>query len=54
MPFVSMTELLQDARARNYALPAFNIWTFQDVLAYVRAAEEAVYLMQLLSSAGKC
>ena len=38
MPFVSMTELLQDALARNYALPAFNIWTYQDVLAYVRAA----------------
>ena len=53
MPFVSMTELLQDALARNYALPAFNIWTYQDVLAYVRAAEEANSPL-IIQTSGTC
>lgn len=41
MPRASLSELLQDARARGYAVPAFNAWTYQDVLALVAAAERA-------------
>ncbi|MBB4266388.1 class II fructose-bisphosphate aldolase [Roseospira visakhapatnamensis] len=34
-------DILQDARARRYAVPAFNAWTYQDALALVAAAERA-------------
>ena len=38
---VPLKELLQDARSGGYALPAFNIWTYQDALALLEAANIA-------------
>lgn len=53
MAFVSMTELLQDALNRGYALPAFNAWTYQDALAYVKAAGEAKSPL-IIQTSGTC
>lgn len=53
MSRMPLNELLQDAYANSYAIPAFNAWTFQDALALVRAAEEARSPL-IIQTSGTC
>ncbi|MGQ9366815.1 class II fructose-bisphosphate aldolase [Azospirillum sp. ST 5-10] len=53
MPRVSLAELLTDARSGGYAVPAFNLWTYQDALALVAAAERARSPL-ILQTSGTC
>ncbi|WP_041796104.1 class II fructose-bisphosphate aldolase [Pararhodospirillum photometricum] len=53
MSRVSLAHLLQDARRRDYAVPAFNAWTYQDALALVRAAEQARSPL-IIQTSGTC
>ena len=53
MPRASLSEVLQDARAHGYAVPAFNAWTYQDVLALAAAAERARSPL-ILQTSGTC
>jgi ketose-bisphosphate aldolase len=53
MPRVSLREILQDACGRGYAVPAFNAWTYQDVLALVAAAEQACSPL-IVQTSGTC
>src|SRR5262249_13942205 len=53
MPRASLAEVLQDARAHGYAVPAFNVWTYQDVLALAAAAERARSPL-IIQTSGTC
>jgi ketose-bisphosphate aldolase len=53
MPRVPLSEILQDAHDRQYAVPAFNAWTYQDALALVAAAEQA-HSPLIVQTSGTC
>ena len=38
MPIENLKALLDKALSRKYALPAFNVWTYQDAMTFVKAS----------------
>lgn len=51
MPIVTLNELLDKALRQRYAVPAFNVWTFQDAITYVEASEQTRSPLILQASA---
>ncbi|WP_041083881.1 class II fructose-bisphosphate aldolase [Thermotoga profunda] len=50
MPLVTLRELVQKAYKSNYAIPAFNIHTYEDAVAIVKGAEEMKSPVILMAS----
>jgi len=40
MALTTLAAVLADAKQKNYAVPAFNFWTFEDVVGILAAAQE--------------
>lgn len=50
MPLVTLKELVQKAYKSDYAIPAFNIHTYEDAVAIVKGAEEMKSPVILMAS----